>query len=528
MKKKKIEEAEEKKTEEKKEAEETGKTDGAKETEEIKEAGEIKKPEEISHETEPTAAGQIPEEQEDKKKKHGRKAIIITVSVLAVLAALVAAFFIWEDSRTYDECYAEAGTSIDVSEFFIKPVDNAYFTGESADVDIYTPGDYAIQIRTPLYTHNCILHIVDTVPPTASAVTVYGIRGEKLPADVFAEDITDVTETTCEFVSEPDFDDSGKTDVKVKITDLGGNVTEVDSVLIISPFRESIEINAGDELPPAEAFLADGVDEEAVFDDFELADSNVAGVYTVSLLSEGVEYESTLIINDTTPPVISGVADKTVRVGTSVVLKQGVTVTDVGDPDPVLTVDATGLNINEEGEYEVTYTAVDAAGNETVETCTVFVNNGDYDAEWVYEKVDNILANILNDSMTDYEKVETIWWYALRHVAYKDYTSTKINIVQGAYDALYNGYGDCYMYASLAAVMYTRAGIKNMIIMKDTKSGLHYWNLVDIGDGWYHCDSTQRADGVRICMWTDEQLMEYSKKHGGTHDYDKTQYPDIN
>ena len=53
--------------------------------------------------------------------------------------------------------------------------------------------------------------------------------------------------------------------------------------------------------------------------------------------------------------------------------------------------------------------------------------------------------------------------------------------------------------------------------------------IVDTGAGWYPFDTTPREDSRDlIFMWTDEQLMEFSKRHYKSHDYDRTLYPKIN
>ena len=69
----------------------------------------------------------------------------------------------------------------------------------------------------------------------------------------------------------------------------------------------------------------------------------------------------------------------------------------------------------------------------------------------------------------------------------------------------------------------TRAGFKNDMI----RTARHYWNLVDLGEGWYHYDTCPRKDKPYFFMWGDNQLMEYSKANGGSHDYDHTKWPDV-
>ncbi len=79
-----------------------------------------------------------------------------------------------------------------------------------------------------------------------------------------------------------------------------------------------------------------------------------------------------------------------------------------------------------------------------------------------------------------------------------------------------------------AKCLLTRAGIKNMDIEKiPTPTTMHYWNLIDIGEGWHHFDTCRRVDGSTFFYKTDAELMAYSNSHDGTHNYDRSRYPDI-
>ena len=80
-----------------------------------------------------------------------------------------------------------------------------------------------------------------------------------------------------------------------------------------------------------------------------------------------------------------------------------------------------------------------------------------------------------------------------------------------------------------AKELLTRAGIPNEDIQKIPRSHHHFWNLVDVGTGWLHFDTTPRvSDHPNIFLWTDEELMEYSGRHYGSHNYDRSLYPEVN
>lgn len=463
-----------------------------------------------------------------RRRKRRNRIFVNTIVFLLAITIVTVGWIVWEVGRTYDECFLEAGGEINVSEFFVKPTENAWFSPKCDTVDVNIPGDYHIYIKSPLFLHSCILHIKDTVAPKADPVIVDGTVDEALPATDFVKNIVDKTDVTIDYVVEPDFHRIGKQDVLVSLTDLGGNETRITAKLVISPIKGWVTITSGDDVPPVESFLLDNANGEAKYNNFDEIATTIAGDYVVKISYEGEEYESMMTIIDNTPPIIEGVKDRTIMVGQTIAFKQDVNVIDIGDPNPVLTVEAEGFDVNTEGEYTVVYTATDASGNSTTETCTVYVNHGDYDVDVVNEYIDKVIAKIITDDMTDYEKTYAVWRYAKYNVGYRDYESVKVNPIQATYYTITLGYGDCYSYASMVEVLLNKLGIKNMMIMKDSKTGLHYWNLVDLGEGWYHCDSTPRIDGVNIFMWDDATLMDYSGKHHDTHGYDREVYTNIN
>ena len=232
------------------------------------------------------------------------------------------------------------------------------------------------------------------------------------------------------------------------------------------------------------------------------------------------------LTEDTEAPVLTGIKDITVFIGDSVSYKTGVKATDNCDGELSFQVDNSSVDLNTEGSYQVTYSATDRAGNETSATVTVTVRKRAYSIEEVDALADKVLEKIITDDMSQYDKLVAIYKWVRGHVGYINH-SDKGDWVKAAYEGLALGQGDCYVFACVAKELLTRAGITNMDIEKIPAKTEHYWNLVDIGEGWYHYDTCPRKDKSVFCYVSDADLMEYSNAHNGSHNYDKTIYTNI-
>lgn len=247
---------------------------------------------------------------------------------------------------------------------------------------------------------------------------------------------------------------------------------------------------------------------------------------------------------DVTPPVINGVHELTVEAGGNISYKSGVSAYDDRDGEIPFTVDNSAVNLNIPGDYPVIYSAADSAGNRAQEETILHVISTDPpkapkqpapetpapempDRETaVYAMADEILGQIITAGMSQYQQAEAIYWWVHGNISYVD-TSEKDDWVKAAYTGLSTRRGDCFVYASVSKAMLTRAGIPNMDIAKIPTGTLHYWNLIDIGEGWHHFDTTRRMDGATFFYLTDAELMEYSNAHNRSHAYDKSLYPAI-
>lgn len=232
---------------------------------------------------------------------------------------------------------------------------------------------------------------------------------------------------------------------------------------------------------------------------------------------------SLTLYEDTQPPEISGVKELTVLVGESVSYRKGLRLTD-NCPDGLrLDIDSSGVDLNTEGVYQAICTATDLAGNSTSATITVTVLPWEQSEEKLNLLADAVLSQILRDGMSNWDKAYAIYDYVCSNIQYQYRHTLSGNWSQAAYEGLAYHRGECYVYTCTVKLLMTRAGFDCMEINRTN----HYWNLVDIGDGWYHVDCTPMPDEPQIFMWTSDHLKRYSDAHDGTHRYNASLYPEI-
>lgn len=228
---------------------------------------------------------------------------------------------------------------------------------------------------------------------------------------------------------------------------------------------------------------------------------------------------------DLEPPIISGAQDLIIQVGDKVSYRRGVTVEDNRDESLSLQIDSSNVNIREPGIYPLVYYAEDMAGNLAqveIRVTVIEKTQSQQDPDALFLMADEILAEITEPQMSQLEQAEAIYNWTKRHISYVNH-SDKTSWIDGAWQGVTQGSGDCFNYFATAKLLLTRAGISNMDVIKTT--GSHFWSLVDTGDGWYHFDTTQRKSGGEFFMLTDAELTAYSNQHRNTHVWDQAIYP---
>lgn len=136
---------------------------------------------------------------------------------------------------------------------------------------------------------------------------------------------------------------------------------------------------------------------------------------------------------------------------------------------------------------------------------------------------DQILARIVNDSMTDRQKAVAIYNWVRGNLSYS-VSGTVGDWPQAAYEGLRKRRGNCYTYYATSLELISRVGIPSIEVIRSTDND-HWWNLVYVDGAWYHFDTTPRRQGGNFCLLTTAQLMAYSNVNGNSHIFDQSLYP---
>lgn len=111
------------------------------------------------------------------------------------------------------------------------------------------------------------------------------------------------------------------------------------------------------------------------------------------------------------------------------------------------------------------------------------------------KKVDEIIKNILNENMSDREKIKTIHDYIINTTNYDNERAYAItnnlpyeikHQSNKAFGPLIEGMGICGGYSDAMSLFLDRLNIKNYKISNNN----HIWNFVYIDNNWYHLDLT--------------------------------------
>ncbi len=403
--------------------------------------------------------------------KHKRKGIFIFLSLLFMLAlgfigVKVSSYL--NRPRVKEMVTVEVGSALpDISLFLLEQEDAFFSIPLEEIVNMNELSDYEVAVTVGGKEYISVLHLVDTTAPEVEVRETEIYTDEELNLEDLILRIDDCTETKSAFACPVRLAAAGIYYIPIVVTDLGGNSVWV--------------------------------------------------------------WAKVHVLKDMEPPVITGVQELSIKAGENISYKRGVKVSDNHDQNVKLEIDNSTVNLNKVGDYQIVYSAEDNAGNRTeIPTVLHILEPGVEGAteEIVNAEADAILAEITTEDMTQYEVAKAIFDWIYNNIKNTN-VAPKTTWVEGAYRGLFERKGDCFVYAMTSKCLLTRAGIPNMDIGFKNPNRMHYWNLIDLGEGWYHWDVTKRINGDCFFYVSDDVIRAYSSIHNGSHAYDPSKYPEI-
>jgi len=408
-------------------------------------------------------------------------------------------------------------------------------------VDVNRPGLYSVQVNVGRRDYFSVLNISDTIAPSVVAKNIVVLAGEFITPDMLIDSFYDVSPVLFSWTTPMAFSAPGIHSAEVSVTDIYGNNTDVIAEVTILPGVTYCRVPVGVE--PEFIFDTEGYDIELPSIPDE--QKSTPGLHSLTIGIGGRQIAVTMEVIDISPPVFSGVADRSVTVGGQVSYRENVTITDDVDTNLRFDVNADAVKLDTPGYYPVIYSAVDSAGNAveatayitvkaknavryTTDPVNAAVNLNDVTEEDAYKIADEVVASLSLDGLSTREKINKIHKWVTSHLSY---IHDADNIVE--WKCFYRTYktkkADCYAYYATYQVLLTRAGIENLHITRTGGTSNHHWNLVNVDGMWYHSDTTPfaRFTGDRR-IFTESYARQITEQRGNNcYVYDYSLYPEV-
>ena len=109
----------------------------------------------------------------------------------------------------------------------------------------------------------------------------------------------------------------------------------------------------------------------------------------------------------------------------------------------------------------------------------------------LYDKVKKILDANIKPGMSDFQKELILHDYLVENCHYSSDTEQDSDSdIYRAYGALVNRDAVCNGYAEALQLMFNCVGVESKFVVGTADGVDHAWNLVKLGDKWYHLDAT--------------------------------------
>ena len=268
-----------------------------------------------------------------KTKLFGGKKAHKVIPVLAFIIVLAVVLIVFTSTSLSAVFGGGVKSSITVEAGFEPPPASAFLqdpNGEAAyitdvsSLDMRRVGDNTVAISVNGEARDVVLRVVDTTAPIAYPRDKTIVIGETCTADDFAAYVFDACEVSIFFKKAPDFTQQGVHETEIILEDTSGNKTELTARLIVVGVKPLLEVEAGTRDLDPQAFL----DIPAGYTEFqndiiasfettlEQSQLDKPGEYQITIQSNGLTFNSTVIVADTTPPSARPI-DRTICLGTT-------------------------------------------------------------------------------------------------------------------------------------------------------------------------------------------------------------------
>ena len=244
---------------------------------------------------------------------------------------------------------------------------------DTGKIDWRKTGDALVLVAGSAGPRIALLRQVDTTAPEARGLSpVLGVDEEPGP-ETFIADLRDAQLVGISFEEPPRFHEAGTWPVVVRLEDLSGNVSFVETSCTILGAVPRVDMEAGEAVPPLSAFLPNDTVDGRFVTDMAALDTRTPGVRTVEVEAEGQVYETALVIADTRAPRCAFETAAYARTGQALAPEDLVAwaqdasaLTYAFDPQPDWT---------RQGYQNVQVVVTDAGGNRTTGTVPVLISD---------------------------------------------------------------------------------------------------------------------------------------------------------
>lgn len=312
------------------------------------------------------------EENQAAQVKKGRWLWILLEGLLLLLGVPAGAFFLlYHEVRPFTVW--EMTGSCPPASVVMRQGGPAAYAFDTRKIDWSHPGDAVVLIEGRVAPRLAMIRLRDTTAPAARGVArIIGVDEELGPQD-FLTDLSDAQLVGVSFEEAPAFHTPGTYPVRIRLEDLSGNVGFVETKCTVLGPVSRMEIEAGDPVPPLEAFLPRADMDGRFVTDVSAIDTAAPGVTMIEVAVDGQIFETALIVTDTVAPVCSFVDTAYARTGHAltpeslVVGAEDISSLTFGfDPKP---------DWNKQGYQDVTVTVTDRGGNRTKGVVPVLISD---------------------------------------------------------------------------------------------------------------------------------------------------------